>query len=265
MTSSIHLEPSPRFSLSHPQSFVTKLRLGILAGVTVTWIFYPTTQRLLKSTSYLVAEKSPLPIIFTGILGVALIESIGLAYEIAKRILGNRSLFENLASDEVDLLTHINKYRYRAWKVIFWLEQRLTVVDVIYSRIFRIRTEKELQEDAIPETELKLMEIVRKAFKAQVEETVNEEYPESGYSVLLFNFVLGVSDKVNQISQAIQTKKIEEKRQSEETKAWCTILDAFASQYEGTGSFDCSLPPPLYETKYEATDQDASSLSSSDS
>lgn len=245
MTNSIHFNSSSRACVRPDESrnFITFLRLGLLAGCTVSWFVYSANQNLLRHSGLNLVDKSPFPLIFTGMLGVALVEGIGLAYEVAKRILGERTLFDQMTTDEVDLLTPLDKYRYRAWKVIYWVEQRGEVVDRIYSAIFRIRSDKEIVECAIPEREFTLMEIARVAFKEQLKETMAEDYPTNGYSVLLLNFALGISDKVNQISQKIQIKKIEENRQSNEDKVWCDILDTWAWQYEQNDrSFDF---PPL--------------------
>jgi hypothetical protein len=226
------------FTSSHPQRKTIAYSVGILAACTVTWICYSVWQNALKAKTVAMTEmKSPLPIIFIGMLGVAMIESIGLAYQIAKRILGEREMFESIKEDDADYLCVLDRCRYRTWTVIFWLENHTTKIDTLFSRIFRIRTEKELQENAVLERQLDFMEVVRIAFKSQSNEMLNEPYPARGYTILLLNFALGVSDKVNKMLHRIQTERIEERnRRWEENKAWCDILETFACQHEATQS-----------------------------
>jgi hypothetical protein len=215
MTSSTYLEPSVSSFVSsfNRKDFIAVLRVGILAGGTaISWMLYKG-QLLLSRQSGDAATKGPLPIIFTGMLGAAIVESIGLVYEIAKRCLGDREFFENFPADDINLLINLNKWRFHAWRGIFWLEKHVSVIDTIYSRIFNIRTGQELQDFTIPEKEWKFMEIFRSAFNMQVQETMNKPYPTNGYTILLVNFTLGVSDKINQILNRIQIERIEEKNQ----------------------------------------------------
>jgi hypothetical protein len=239
---------SSYFSPFKSEKTMMAIKGGMLVGYMVTYCMINAGRTVTNKVGSAVAEKNPLPIFFTGMLGVAIIESIGLAYEIAKRILGERSFYEQIPYEDLDVLTSLNRCRYRVWKILSWAEQQIELIDIAYSRLFCVRTQSELKARAIPERRWDLMEIVRAAFKEQAEEMLDEPYPANGYTILLLNFALGVTDKINQISHRIQKARLEEKRKLEkerkmaENKVLCTILDAWATNYVEKGVFD----PPLY-------------------
>lgn len=176
--------------------------------------------------SYLKLNPVFIPLIFQGFYGVVIIESIGIVYQVGRRVLGEPALFKQLLPGEEEDLFLIDRCRFRVWKVIFKVEKTIGKIDTIYSRVFKIRTEEEITQQSIREVDLYFMEIFRIAFKTEVKKTINK--PITSYTVLLINFSVDLIDKTNALTHKIQIEKLKEKREikkkfeaENDSLTWC--------------------------------------------
>ncbi len=208
---------------------VRELGIGALGGFACYWV------TLLLDKIGLV-QKLPGPSITylwnhvrAGVAGVAILEAMRLTYDLGMLLLGERKHHENLAQPEQASLGA--RLRHHSWKVISTVEKLQERIDLIFSRIFNIRTEKEIQEKNIQNLDLRFMEIVRLAFKEQIQQSVMTVIPQElgvyvveslGYAILgghLFpwlhglNFLTGIIYKVGEErnKQYVEEARIERK------------------------------------------------------
>ncbi|MFI0434580.1 MAG: hypothetical protein ACH350_02475 [Parachlamydiaceae bacterium] len=107
------------------------------------------------------------PYILSGVGGVLIFQSGKLVYDTALSVLGDRAHDQNGFS-----LPHpsaFDKIRQKTWKIITDIEQLEKKIDVIYSRVFNIRTEEEIRaqfatDDEYYSTDFVVMEVARKSF-----------------------------------------------------------------------------------------------------
>lgn len=117
----------------------------------------------------------PLPYILSGMAIYAVTELASIIYDLAREILGHRVKYEGVVREEK---TRLDRFRCHSWKVISKLERAQEKVDEVYSKIFRIRTAKQLRLENAGERDLFFMEVVRRAFLEQVGETASLAIPQ---------------------------------------------------------------------------------------
>jgi hypothetical protein len=169
---------------------------------------------------------NPVSYVLLGMVSQAVVEAAGLTRDVALSILGDRNKFENLENPED--ASAFDRFRQHTWKVITCLEKLDEKIDGIYSRLFRIRTAKEIRSKYPTErgfylSDPSFMEIVRKVFREQVIQTVSSLIPQEcgirivksiGYklvgveflgSIYALFFVYGI---INNISDTYRKRKI---------------------------------------------------------
>ena len=217
---------------------VGNLSLGAMGG----YIFYWMT-RLIQRVGLLNEPGGvhPLPYVLSGVMGAAIVETERLTHDAALYALGSREKYVHLAHPhEASISDHL---RQKSWKVITYAENVQKDVDVLFSRLFNIRTAEEIRSTCATEKDYflsdpKLMEIARRAFWEQVEETMRTSVPQElgiyaveamGYTVLgghLFVWLHGLMFFNNLISK-IQNiyLRVEEAEKNEIKKRLFDVLE----------------------------------------
>ena len=208
-------------ALKRTGEVIGSLAVGALGG----YIFYWIT-RLVAWLGFLGEEGkgyiSPLPYILTGVVSAALVETARLVYDAALAVLGDRNIYQNV--NPGDKASALDKFRKHSWKVIGRAEGIQRDADVIFSRLFKIRTSEEILNQQIPDRELYFMEISRRAFWTQLGESISTALPQElgiyavealGYTVLgghLFiglqgvSFMIGLIDKIGAVYRKVDAE-----------------------------------------------------------
>ncbi len=118
---------------------------------------------------------SPIGYILSGLIFTAIGEAACLIHEMALKILGDRQQFDHL--DDPDTATALDRFRQRTWTVISRMEKVEQDVDVVFARMFNIRTRKEIRDQDLQDRQLDRMEILRRAFLEQVADTIKFAIP----------------------------------------------------------------------------------------
>lgn len=193
-----------------------RIFLSLMEGSFSGGIFYLATLVLVRVKFIETFGKivQPSGYILSGICSKAIVEVARLIHDISLFVLGERKIDENLVS--LDNASIFDRLRQYVWKVNGWIEQLVSNIDSVYSRIFYIRTTKEIQEEGIPGADLDNMEILRRAVVEQIYETKNQAIPfqlgiycvkNLGYSIFgvyvmmnqCLGFVTGIQFKCNLI------------------------------------------------------------------
>lgn len=119
----------------------------------------------------------PLPYVLSGLISAAIVETARLTYSLALHVIGKRADYENLQNPEK--ASCFDRLRQRTWKVINRVEGIERDIDNVFSKIFHIRPAKEVRDNKIPDRELYFMEVVRRAFWEQVQETIATSIPQN--------------------------------------------------------------------------------------
>jgi hypothetical protein len=199
------------FVLKRAKNMITNMAFGGLGGY-VVYLLTPEFKRPFSFTG--IENKSPLPVILTGILSVAAIEMIGLTFDIGIRLLGDRKFYEKLSFPEI--ATPLDRFRQHAWHIVTQFEKLQVKTDALISHILKIRSSGEIKVGKIPLHELHFIELVRHAFQEQTLETINEPFPVKGYTVMLWTFTKGFIDKINQLYEDIHLEKIAQLKKRKE-------------------------------------------------
>lgn len=153
------------------------------------------------------------PFILVNVCATSIMLSMDLAYRGALKIIGERTESDNTTTEQ----SLLGKFRSRTWKVIKTVENITERVDTVFSRIIKIRSEKEIADQKIDVVDLRLLEILRRAFKMQLKELVLVSAPfqvsaslvkSAGYMLPgtqlllgweLLNFVMGIVTKTTEV------------------------------------------------------------------
>ena len=186
---------------------------------------------------------SPLAYFLLGAASAAMIEAARLTYDVAHAVIGDRQKYENLTPNENS--SKLEKFRNLSWRVISSAENAQKDADVIFSRLFGVRTVEEIHDKKIADRDLYFMEVLRREFWAQVHETILTSVPQElslylveriGFTILAAHtfawlhgllFVTGIINKVGEVYKRIDAEELAEKRRAQaENKAYCDILEA---------------------------------------
>lgn len=119
------------------------LAVGALGG----YIFYWIT-RLFARVGFLGEEGkgviNPLPYVLSGVASATIVETAKLVYDAAMAVLGDRSLYQTTPSDKASTL---EKFRHHSWKLISKAEGIQEDADVVFSRLFGMRTSKGFRDN----------------------------------------------------------------------------------------------------------------------
>lgn len=220
-----------RFYLRRVADIGLSLAGGALAGYLFSVIKRQFTQQTMQPKFLVFAAVNqatpsaiPLPAMVAGLLSVAVIETLGLTYDIGLRILGERKFYENLPYPEE--ATPFDRFRQRGWGLVTHIEGFQQKIDAFVSYLLGIRSSQKMREEKIPLDQFHFLEIVRHAFYEQGQKSINEPYPSRGYTVLLINFMLSISDRMNHLFKVIHQEKIALREIQElEAKCYCDILE----------------------------------------
>lgn len=192
----------------------------------------------------------PVPYMLVGVINAAVPEITTIVCDFVLYFMGKRKNFENLA-DPANA-SYFDHMRHHCWGVVRTIEGLEEKVDKVYSRIFHVRTSKEIRDNQIPDRELTHMEIVRYAIDMQVKETASEilrSVPGEigvytaealGYTVLGGHFfmfficlapitaVMGIAIKVMQVKDRIAEEIWQEQLKLEAEKAEKADVEAEA-------------------------------------
>lgn len=219
---------------------VKALGAGALIGYVSYWL-----TRLVVRIGMLGDVKStdvnPISYILSGVISSAIVQTAQLTYEAALVALGDRNDYEKVSPSTNNTL--LDKFRQHSWKVIKKAENLEQDIDILYSRLFRIRTEREVQAQKIQDIELENSEVFRRVFTQQVKEslfktsvpnTIAMYVVESiGYSFVgrqmlltgnILSFMVGLQMKFEAALRKIET----EKEQIAENWAECEMLAIIA-------------------------------------
>lgn len=228
---------------------LASLTLGALGGYIVYWI-----NRLIAKMGWLGegVVLQPLPYILAGIASAAIVETACLVHDAALYVLGDHDECEKLA--ELDDVSGFDRLRQKAWKVIDYADQAQKDIDVIYSRIFNIRTGEQIRTKYKTEKEYYLsdprfMEVARRAFCEQTAETFKTAIPQElgiyavealGYVVVgghLFAWLHGIMffnglvDKIGKVYQAIDLEERKERKKRRDEHENRVAFNTLAALY----------------------------------
>lgn len=207
---------------------VGSLTVGALSG----YIFYWITR--LGARLGMIDKEAvirPLPYVLSGIMSAGLVETVRLIYDLALSILGERKEYENLVNSEK--ASAFDRLRQKTWKVVTHVEKIQQEIDVIYSRLFDIRTEEEIRNKYPTDRQYYLShptftEVIRSVFKEQIKETMTAAVPQElgvyaveamGFTIIgghLFIwlhgvvFLNGLINKIGKVYEKIQAVEEEE-------------------------------------------------------
>lgn len=123
--------------------------------------------RLVQRWGYFKGEVLTLRTALVFFVVSAAIKELGdLLLEVSQALLGERKTFENLEITASTTTSH--KLRRYSWKVIAAIEYIPYQIDRLFSKAVGIRTLRELEASNSPPRDLRFLEIVRKAFLAQI-------------------------------------------------------------------------------------------------
>lgn len=209
---------------------VGSLAVGALSGYIfygVTWLVEVSriAERLGMGKGGASGPIHPLPYVLSGVIGAAIFETARLIYDLGVYVLGERAKYENL--ENPGKAPTFDRLRQKTWKVIGCVEGVEHKVDAAFSRVFKIRTSKEIHDQNLLDRELYFMEITRRAFWAQVGDTIKTAIPQElsiyavealGFTIVGahafvwlhgFMFLNGLIEKVSLVYQKIQTEEAE--------------------------------------------------------
>jgi hypothetical protein len=222
------VQPSLSFELPPALKRAGDIAISLSMGALGGYILYGITRlaNKMEMVGDVTSVIHPLPYILMSIASTALVESASLTYDVALHVLGKRKDFEDLAQSEN--ISALDRLRQRAWKVMGYMEKLQNDIDVIFSRLFDIRTAKEIRENGVVDRDLCLMEISRRVFCEQVSETARNAIPQElglyiieacGYTILgghVFiwlhglNFLNGMIDKIGKVKQKVDFEQHQE-------------------------------------------------------
>jgi hypothetical protein len=198
---------------------VGSLIVGGMGGYTFYWM-----ERLTKLFESGGAAINPVVYILSGMISAAIVEMARLIYDLAMSVLGDRQKLENL--NDLEKAATWDHLRQRTWKVISCIEKVEQDIDVIFSRIFHIRTAKQIQDQDIQEKELYVMEVIRRIFLEQVSEMRTVMVPRlmsmhlvkaigymiMGEHLLILGQVWSFSYKIHSVYKRIDAERMAEAR-----------------------------------------------------
>ena len=219
--------------LSRPIQIILSLGTGAAIGYAMYWI-----TRLVVKLGFVSqgegATISPIPYVLAGVITQAIVETARLVYDAALAILGDRKEYENGAFPEN--ATTLDRFRKHSWNVIGKIEDVQYKIDTVFSRIFNIRTGKEIRDQQIPDKDLRFVEIVRRAFGEEVFETFSTVVPREmsvyvveafGYTILGghlalgllggLNFIAGLIGKIHGVYKKIENEEKEARKKEQKT------------------------------------------------
>lgn len=208
----------------------------LIGGMALGYAIYWFTRFLVKLEYLIEVEKGivqPLPYVLGGFICAGLSESARLAYEASLAILGDRSQYEHM--DLTSKATASDRLRKHSWKIVSHAESVPKQVDMLYSRLFKIRTYETIYNQKIPDNDLRMTEIARRAFIEQVHETLTTSVPQiisikiveaCGYTLLgaptLVNFLgiiflVGTLQKILDVYQELMNRELAKKKKGNST------------------------------------------------
>ena len=166
--------PDPLNAFLDKPPLVARLAGGALSGYVIYWIF-----RLIDKVGGGVMSNTapirPIPYVLAGVAMRAIIETAKLAHSAALSVMGKRSQYENLAAPQN--ASAFDRLRSRSWKIVSGVEKIHQKIDAIFSRVFKVRTAKEIRDNKIADRQLVTMEIFRLALSEQVKSTATSIVP----------------------------------------------------------------------------------------
>jgi hypothetical protein len=208
---------------------------GALSGYTIYWITKGLNHLRFISLSDPI---TPTPFLIFGAASATVDNTLQLTYKIGTKLLGNRSHFPPNATQ-----THasfINRLRSYSWQLVRTGEKINLKIDGVFSKVMGVRTLRKIKSKKVDDISLSFVEIVRKAFLAQIPETFSQEVSTRGglkivalagfvfpgaqflTCMLALNFFLGFQDKISKIYDAklkVWEKEQEKKQAAEEQEA----------------------------------------------
>lgn len=162
-----HVKGPKSVALKYAKKAIKGIGEGILVGLTFYGSAWVVRKIGLDKSS---GKLHPLPYILTGIASALILTTTSAIYNLFLHALGKREIYENLAHPEKASLA--NKLRHHTWKMVTRIEKIQHKIDVLFSRLFKIRTAKEIREKKIANYHLSDMEIFRRCVLEQIPTTL---------------------------------------------------------------------------------------------
>ncbi|WP_042280519.1 hypothetical protein [Candidatus Protochlamydia sp. R18] len=172
------------------------------------------------------------PYVLSGIASAAIIESANLTHLVALKLIGERSIYENLPERKSNL---VDKLRKCSWSVVRFGENVEKKIDAVFSYTLKIRTKQQILDYHIKDNDLVFLEIFRRALIEQVKESFVTSIPQElgiglvkkcGYifvggelilSMHILQFVHGLLDKFTAVHNKIRAEEEELSKQASQT------------------------------------------------
>ncbi|WP_075883532.1 hypothetical protein [Candidatus Protochlamydia sp. W-9] len=229
--SEIHTEAQQTSDVQVP--YVLRIPLNLAKGGVAGFLAYGM-ERILVWIKF-VEYSQPVtcfPYVLSGIASAAIIESAYLTHLVALKLIGERSIYENLPERKSNL---VDKLRKGSWSVVRFGEDIEKKVDAVFSYTLKIRTKQQILDCHIKDNDLVFLEIFRRVLIEQVKESFVTSIPQElgiglvkkcGYifvggelilSMHILQFINGLVDKFTAVHNKIRAEEEELAKQASQT------------------------------------------------